>query len=113
MLERRIAERAAALELAVEEPTDVVPRCVRDGTRVGLKRLHDHATRRVAPAAAGELGQQLKGALLGPEVGQAETQVGIDDRRQLDAGEVMPFRDHLRADEHRPLGLREALEGLP
>ena len=87
-----------------------MPRGVGDRARVGLERLHDHAARRVAAAAAGELRQQLERALLGAEVGQAETHVGVDDRRQLDAREVMALRDHLRADEHRPLRLREALE---
>ena len=108
--ERRVAERAPPLELAGEEAGDVVARGVRDRARVGLERLHDHAPRRVAAAAAGELRDQLERPLLGAEVGQAEARVGVDDRRELDAGEVVALRDHLRAHEHRPLRVREALE---
>ena len=110
MLERRIAERAAAFELAVEEAADVVARGIRDRARIGLERLHDHAARRVAPAAAGELREELERPLLGAEVGQSEPHVGVDDRRELDAGKVMALRHHLRADEHRALGPLEPLE---
>ena len=50
-----------------------------DRTRVRLERLHEHATRRVATAPPGELGEELEGALLGAEVRQAEAGIGIDD----------------------------------
>ena len=85
MPERRVAELAAALELAREEPRDVVPRRVRDRARVGLEGLDDHAAGRVSAAAAGELRDELEGALLGAEVGQAEARVGVDDRGERDA----------------------------
>ena len=112
MPERRVAERAPALELAGEEAGDVVSRGVLDRARVGLERLDEDASRRVAAAAAGELGEELERPLLGAEVGQAEPGVGVDDRRELDAGEVVALRDHLRADEHGALRLREPLERL-
>src|SRR6266446_6843946 len=79
VLKRRIAERAAALELAVEKALDVMPCGVRDRARVGLERLHDHAPRRIAPAPARELRQQLERALLGAKIGQPEPHVGIDE----------------------------------
>ena len=53
---RRVAERLAALELLGEEPPDVVPRRVSDRAGVRLVRLHDHAARRVAPAATRRAG---------------------------------------------------------
>ncbi len=87
-----------------------MPRGIRDRARVGLERLHEHATRCIPPAAAGELRQELEGALLGAKVGQPEAHVGVNDRRQLDAGKVMAFRHHLRADEHRALRSGKALE---
>ena len=80
--------------------------------RVGLERLHDHLARGVAAAAAGELRHELERALLGAEVGQREPGVGVDDRGERDAREVMALRDHLRADEDGPVGGREALERL-
>ena len=68
---------------------------------------------RVAPAAAGELRHELERPLLGPEVRQREPGVRIDDRREVDAREVVALRDHLRPDQDGPLGPAEALERLP
>ena len=99
MPERRIAELAPPLELAGEEAGDVVPRRELDRARVGLERLHEHAARRVAAAAAGELRQQLERPLLRAEVRQAEARVRVDDRGERDAGEVVALRHHLRADQ--------------
>ena len=112
MPERRVAERAAALELAGEKAGDVVARGVLHRARVRLERLDEHAARRVAAAAAGELGEELERPLLGPKVGQTETGVGVDDGRELDACEVVALRDHLRAHEDGTLGAREPLERL-
>ena len=106
--ERRVAERPAPLELLGEEALDVVARRVRDRPRVGLERLHEHTPRRVAAAAAGELGDQLERALLGAEVGHREAGVGVDDRGELDACEVVPLRHHLRPEQHGGLGVAEA-----
>src|SRR4029079_9687241 len=64
-------------------------------------------------APAGELGQELEGALLGAEVGQAEPGVCVHDRGELDAGEVVSLRDHLRAHQEAAPGARERLERLP
>src|SRR5947208_675858 len=100
MPERRIAELATPLELAGEEARDVVTRGELDRARVRLERLHEHTTRRVTPAPARKLRQQLEGSLLGAEVRQAEPGVRVDDGRQGDARKVMPLRHHLRADEH-------------
>ncbi len=110
MAERRVAERATALELAREEAGDVVARRVLHRARLRLERLDEDASRRVAAAAAGELGEQLEGSLLGAEVGQAQSGVGVDDRGELHAGEVMSLRDHLRAHENSTIGEREPLE---
>ena len=81
-----------------------------DRPRVRLEGLDQHAPGRVAAAAARELGEQLERALLGPEVGQREAGVGVDDRGQRDALEVVALRDHLRAEQHRPVGGGEPLE---
>src|SRR5262245_19644668 len=91
----RIAELAAPLELARQEARDVMTRRELDRACVRLERLDENASRRIATAPAGELRQQLKGSLLGAEVRQPETRVGVDDRRERDAGEVVPLRHHL------------------
>src|SRR5580765_3142869 len=66
--ERRVAEVAPPFELAREKARNVVPRGVGDRAGVRLERLNDDAARRVAAAAPGELGQQLKRPLLGAKV---------------------------------------------
>src|SRR5262249_30909698 len=81
-----------------------VPSGVLDGARLRLERLHEDAARRVAAAAAGELGEELERALLGAEVRQAEPGVGVDDRRELDAREVVGLRDPLRPHEDGTFG---------
>ena len=83
-----------------------------DGAGVGLERLHDHAPRRRAPAAAGELGDELEGALLGAEVRHREAGVGIDDGGEDDVVEVVPLGDHLRAEQDGAVGAAEALQRL-
>ena len=110
MPERRIAEVAPSLELAREEAAHVVSRRERNRARVRLERLDDHAARRVAPAAPGELGEQLERPLLGPEVGQRQPEVGVDDRGERDALEVVALRHHLRAEQDGAIGVGEPLQ---
>ena len=75
-----------------------------DRPGVGLEGLHEHAPRRVAAAAARELRQQLERALVGAEVGDAEAGIRVDHRGERNAGEVVPLRDHLRAEQHGSIG---------
>ena len=112
MLERRVAELAAALELLGEEPLDVVPGGVGDRPRVRLERLHQHLSRRIATAAPGELGDQLEGPLLRAKIGQAEPGVGVDDGGELDPREVMPLGHHLRPEQNGAGRLGEAPQEL-
>ena len=62
------------------------------------------------PLRPGELGEQLERPLLGAEVRERETGVGVDDGRERDALEVVALRDHLRAEQHRAVRGREPLE---
>ena len=78
------------------------------GRASGLERLDEHPARSVAAAAAGELRHELERPLLGPEVRHREAGVRIDDGGERDAREVVPLRDHLRAEEHRSIGGGEA-----
>ena len=108
--ERRVTELAPPLELARQEARDVVAGGELDRARIGLERLHEHAPRRVTPAAARQLRQQLERALLGAEVREPEPRVGIDHGGERDAGEVVALRHHLRPDEDDAVGGRETRE---
>ena len=71
----------------------------------------DPSARLAAPAAAGELGDQREGALLGAEVGQPQRAVGVEDDAQGDVGEVVALGDHLGADQHARLGAARSGRG--
>ena len=88
-----------------------MPRRELDRPRVGLESLDQHAPRRIAAAAAGELGQELERPFVGSKVRHAERRVGVDDGRERDAREVVSLRDHLRAEQDGTLGLGEPAEG--
>ena len=110
MPERRVAQCLAALELPGEEPGDVVVDRVSQRRRVRLEGLDEHAPGRVTAAASRELRHELERPLLGAEVGDREAGVGVDDRGERDAREVMALRDDLRADQDGPVRVPEALD---
>ncbi len=112
MAERRIAEHASPLELRGEEALDVVPEREPERSSVGLERLQEHEARRVPPAPAGELRHELERSLFGAEVRHREAAVGVDDGGEAHVAEVMPLRDHLRADEHDAIGRAKAVDRL-
>ena len=65
------------------------------------------------PGAAGDLGEQLEGALGGAEVGQAEREIGADHAHQRDAVHVVALGDHLGADQQVDFaGLERAQHAL-
>ena len=112
MRKRWVGELLAACELVREVAGDVVPDGVRERRRVRLEGLDDHLSRRIAPAPPCELRDELERPLLGPEVGEGETRVRIDDRGDLDAREVVALRHHLRADQNCRARRGEPLERL-
>src|SRR5688572_22808677 len=65
--------------------------------RVGLD--DGSAAARAAAGPASNLGQELKGALAGAEVGQVEPNVGQDDADEGDAREVERLGDQLGANQ--------------
>ena len=85
-------------------------RRVHDRARVGLERLDEHTPGRVAATATGELREELERTLLGTEVRQREPGVRVDDRCELDAGEMVTLRNHLRPDQHHAIARREAAQ---
>ena len=103
-----LSSSAPSFELVGEEARDVVPGCQLERARVRLEGLHEHAAGRVAAAAAGELRDELEGALLGTQVREPEPGIGVDDGGQRDTGEVVALRDHLRAEQDGAIGVAEA-----
>jgi hypothetical protein len=107
---RRVAELLAACKLVREEAAHVVAHGECEGRGIRLERLDDHLAGRIAPASAGQLCDELERALLRSEVREREACIRVHDRRDLDSREVVPLRDHLRADERRGASAREALQ---
>ena len=103
--ERRIAELAPALELAGEEAARrrAAPRARSRARRAGTSgRAPGRARRgRCAPRAASASWNVRSSAR---KSGSAEARVGVDDRGERDAGEVVALRDHLRAEQHGAVG---------
>ena len=71
-----------------------------EGAVVGGVGLDDDESGEVAPSgASGDLGDELEGAFGGAEVGDMESDVGLDDADEGDLGEIESLGDHLGADE--------------
>ena len=97
-------------QLLLQEAVGIV--AGRSLNRPGLRsqRLHQHSGTGVAPSGpAGQLRDQRESALLGPEVGEAERLVGVQDHAQGDVREVMSLGHHLRTHQHA--GRRRAEPG--
>ena len=68
---------------------------------IGQECLQDDAAGGIAAAgAAGDLGDQLEGALGGAEIGEGQGGVAADDADQRDVGIIQALGDHLRAEHH-------------
>ena len=113
MRERRVAERAAALQLRGQEALAVMARGVHDRARLRGDRLHEHAPRTAPPHAPRELGDERERALLGAEVRKAQRGVRVEHHAQRDGREVVALGDHLRAQQQPALGRLEAGKQRP
>ena len=65
-----------------------------------------------AAGAAGDLVQQLEGALGGARVAVVEAEIGIDDADQVELGEMMALRHQLGADDDVDVAVGDLLEFL-
>src|SRR6516162_9354128 len=75
--------------------------------------LHKNFSFRVTPAgAAGNLGQQLKGAFTGPKIRHVQSYVGVDDPDQRNVGKIESFCDHLRPDKNIDFANSKRMERL-
>ncbi len=99
-LEGGIEELLAELDFLVVEALEIMATGVLDGGMEGGEGLdEDFAFDIAAAGAASDLGEELKGAFAGAEVGEVQAEVGMDDADEGDVGEVEAFGDHLGADE--------------
>ena len=71
-------------------------------------------TAAIAPASStADLHHQLKGALVGAEVGDAHQAVSAQHTDDAHTTEVEPLGQHLRADEHLCIPLLKVVEHTP
>lgn len=106
-----IVEHAAEAQLFGGEGLVVVVQGGLDGVVLGVVGLEDNSAGAVAAAgAAGELDEEVVGALDGAEVGEAEIGVGGEHAGEGDVGEMVAFGDHLGADEDLGAAGAESLQ---
>src|SRR5919108_547897 len=70
------------------------------------------STAATTTARAGKLCDELESSLLSAKIGERHPGVGVNDRGEGDAAEVMPFRHHLGPQQDCALGFAEALQRL-
>ena len=83
-----------------------------EGTVRGRGLDDDLARQVAATGAAGDLGEELEGALAGAEVGGVEREVGIEDADEGDVREVESLGDHLGPEEDLDLLGAEVAQGV-
>ena len=93
--------------------TIVLPRGELNRVVLRIICLHEHfAGKFAAPGAARHLRQQLKRALGGAKIRQAEREIGGDHADERDALKIVALRDHLRADQDVDLARRKRAQHL-
>ena len=93
-------ERRAHVDLVMIKPLVVICRRIAQDGVVGVVRLqNDVPFLAAAPAPARNLRHELKGTFVAAIVGKVQAHVRIEDAHERHEREVMPFGDHLRADE--------------
>jgi len=108
-----VAELLTHIEFLGDEAIEVVVTGELDGGTVWSGSLDDDFAGQVAATgAAGDLGEELEGALAGAEVGGVEGEVGIEDSDEGDVREVESLGDHLGAEEDINLLGAEVAEGI-
>ncbi len=81
---------------------------------VGGKGLQQRPARPVGAARpAGHLGEELIGALTGPQVAASERKVRVDHPHQGELGEIVPLRCRLGGDHDVDLACLHLLDHLP
>ena len=112
--ERRVVQLLPKLQFLLEEAHEVMPPRELDRRMKRRERLHKHLAFDVTAAgAAGDLREQLKGALPRAEIRLVQRGVRVDDAHQRDVGKMQPLRDHLRADEDVNFAVLERVQHAP
>ena len=102
MAERRKPGHAPFLQQRVGEGVVVASGGQAHQMMIGMAALQQHpATQIFAAGAAGHLQQQLRGLFGAAEIGAEEARVQIGNHHQAQTGEMVTFRQHLRAHQHR------------
>ena len=114
MAERRVVELSALLQFLQLESIKVrLPRKL-DGRSVRRARLDDYLASAVAPPCpAGNLHNQLEGALGRTEILHMQRLVRINQPDQGDIGKVQALGDHLRSNQQVDPAPPEVPENLP
>ncbi len=78
-----------------------------------MSRLNEHLTHPLAPSGpAGHLDELLKKALGPSKISTEQVLIGIQHADQCDALEIMPFREHLSANEDIDVTLPNRVQGI-
>ena len=110
---RREQRVAALVQIVVGKDRTVVLGDGANNRVLGQIGLDDDLARAItATGTAGDLLQQIVGALPCAEVRQLEGEVGIDHAHERDLGKVETLCDHLGAQQHGAIGRIELLEQL-
>ena len=111
--EWRIAGLLTHLDLAGVERLAVAGDQRLHDRMIGLVRLQEaDAAACLAAGAAGDLVQQLEGALGCARIAVGEAEIGVDDADQVELGEMMSLGDQLGADDDVDMALGDLLQFL-
>src|SRR5205085_8872351 len=111
--EGRVAQVLPVVDLFVEETFVVLRARVAQSVVLRVICLNQDATGQSASARAPcDLRDELERSLRGAEVWQRKPRVNRDDADERDVREVVPLRNHLRADEHVEFARGETQDGL-
>jgi hypothetical protein len=78
---------------------------------LGERRLDQDLTSLIAATGpAGDLHDRLRESLVAAEIRAEKALIGIQDSDERDARKIMPFRQHLRADEYVGVAACDAFE---
>ncbi len=98
---RGIPQTAALVQFAGIEGGIVVTAGSLDDVIFGLEGLKDHSTtKRRAPGATGDLGEQVEGPFGCEGIGESKTNIGEHDAHQGHQRKIETFGKHLRANEN-------------
>src|SRR5450432_240401 len=110
----RIFQLFAEFDFLFVETVEVVAARVLDRRMERRERLHKNLALDVAATrAAGDLREQLEGALARAKIRLVQRGVRVNDADERDVRKMQPLRDHLRADEDVNLARAKIAEDAP